>query len=53
LQKSKRKLSHKDIEELYNKIINEINIVNGHSDWISAIPNIIKKWKTNLIRIEN
>ncbi|GIV29292.1 MAG: hypothetical protein KatS3mg028_0358 [Bacteroidia bacterium] len=44
IQKGKR-LSHTEVEKLYQEIILKTNSVGGHSEWFDFIPRIIQEWK--------
>lgn len=47
IQQGKR-FSHKEIEDLYRKIIFQTNSVTGHSEWFETIPEVIKQWKSKI-----
>ncbi len=48
LQKGK-KLSHVDVESLYEKIVTETDKVAGYAEWSASFPGIIDNWRNGLI----
>lgn len=50
-QKGKR-LSHTDIEDLFEEVLDKTNSVSGHSEWLSIIPKVLNNWKEKITEYE-
>ncbi|MDI6756702.1 MAG: AlwI family type II restriction endonuclease [Endomicrobiia bacterium] len=44
-----KKFAHTEIENLYKKIVLKTGVVNGHSEWFAAIPEVIEGWKSKIL----
>jgi len=45
----KKKFYHKYMSTLFDEIIRTANSLQGHTEWLTQISNIINNWKTNII----
>lgn len=50
INKGKR-LNHLDLENLYKKVIEQTDIVKGHTDWLLSIPITIDNWKREMLAL--
>ena len=44
-----KELSHKNILDLYNKIITHTKSINGYSEWLNSIPGILNEWQSKMV----
>lgn len=46
-----QRFSHKELYTLYSKVVNETKDLNSFSNWATSIPEVIKEWQEELIKL--
>jgi hypothetical protein len=46
-----KRLNHLDLENLYKKVIEQTDIVKGHTDWLLSISTAIDNWKREMLAL--